>query len=101
MVSTPVNTGQHCCPPSADIVNNLHAAVSKTECQRVINALVEKDLVTTKLYGKQAIYVVRQVRIHKSFVLGLHSPFIAMLGLSNVRDSHILPFLAPLWKGHH
>ncbi|KAF9362824.1 PSMC3 interacting protein [Mortierella sp. NVP85] len=45
---------------SADIVSNLHAAVSKTECQRVINALVEKDLVTSKLYGKQAIYVIRQ-----------------------------------------
>ncbi|KAI8352693.1 Tat binding protein 1-interacting protein-domain-containing protein [Mortierella sp. GBAus27b] len=43
-----------------DIVSNLHAAVSKTECQRVINVLVEKDLVTTKLYGKQSIYVIRQ-----------------------------------------
>ncbi|KAF9945004.1 PSMC3 interacting protein [Mortierella alpina] len=43
-----------------DIVSNLHAAVSKTECQRVINALVDKDLVTMKLYGKQAIYVARQ-----------------------------------------
>ncbi|KAG0001418.1 hypothetical protein BGZ65_003506 [Modicella reniformis] len=43
-----------------DIVSNLHAAVSKAECQRIMNALVEKDLVTAKLYGKQAIYVVRQ-----------------------------------------
>ncbi|KAF9990023.1 hypothetical protein BGZ75_004011 [Mortierella antarctica] len=43
-----------------DIVSNLHAAVSKTECQRVVNALVDKDLVTMKLYGKQAIYVARQ-----------------------------------------
>ncbi|KAG0213709.1 hypothetical protein BGX28_003653 [Mortierella sp. GBA30] len=44
----------------SDIVANLHAAVSKTECQRAVNALVDRDLVTTKLYGKQAIYVVRQ-----------------------------------------
>ncbi|KAF9944618.1 hypothetical protein BGZ72_002170 [Mortierella alpina] len=44
----------------SDIVSNLHAAVSKTECQRVLNALVDKDLVTMKLYGKQAIYVARQ-----------------------------------------
>ncbi|KAF9273951.1 PSMC3 interacting protein [Mortierella alpina] len=43
-----------------DIVSNLHSAVSKTECQRVMNALVDKDLVTMKLYGKQAIYVARQ-----------------------------------------
>jgi len=41
-------------------VNNLHSAVSKTDCQRIVNALVDKDLVTSKLYGKQAIYVVRQ-----------------------------------------
>ncbi|KAF9183743.1 hypothetical protein BGZ51_006495 [Haplosporangium sp. Z 767] len=43
-----------------DIVTNLHSAVTKSECQRVVNALVERDLVTTKLYGKQAIYVIRQ-----------------------------------------
>ncbi|GJJ76213.1 26S proteasome regulatory subunit, ATPase 3, interacting protein [Entomortierella parvispora] len=43
-----------------DIVNNLHSAVSKTDCQRIVNALVEKDVITSKLYGKQAIYVVRQ-----------------------------------------
>ncbi|KAG0057475.1 PSMC3 interacting protein [Gryganskiella cystojenkinii] len=43
-----------------DIVTNLHSAVSKTECQRVVNNLVEKDLISSKLYGKQAIYVVRQ-----------------------------------------
>ncbi|KAG0307834.1 Vacuolar protein sorting-associated protein 20 [Dissophora globulifera] len=35
-------------------------SVTKAECQRVVNSLVEKDLLTTKLYGKQAIYVVRQ-----------------------------------------
>lgn len=44
----------------ADIVANLHSAVSKTECQRIVNSLVEKDLISSKLYGKQAIYVVRQ-----------------------------------------
>ncbi|KAI7824619.1 Tat binding protein 1-interacting protein-domain-containing protein [Gamsiella multidivaricata] len=44
----------------ADIVGNLHGAVTKIECQRAVNSLVEKDLVTAKLYGKQAIYVVRQ-----------------------------------------
>ncbi|KAF8924322.1 Tat binding protein 1-interacting protein-domain-containing protein [Dissophora ornata] len=43
-----------------DVISNLHASISKTECQRVVNALVEKELLTTKLYGKQAIYVVRQ-----------------------------------------
>ncbi|KAG0368948.1 hypothetical protein BGZ54_000752 [Gamsiella multidivaricata] len=45
---------------TTDIVGNLHGAVTKIECQRAVNSLVEKDLVTAKLYGKQAIYVVRQ-----------------------------------------
>ncbi|KAF9578089.1 hypothetical protein BGW38_006313, partial [Lunasporangiospora selenospora] len=49
-----------------DIVNNLHNAVSKTECQKAVNALVDKELVITKLYGKQAIYVVRQDTIDLS-----------------------------------
>ncbi|KAG0265894.1 hypothetical protein BG011_003819 [Mortierella polycephala] len=49
-----------CFIPQSDIVTNLHSAVTKSECQRVVNALVERDLVTTKLYGKQAVYVVRQ-----------------------------------------
>ncbi|KAG0337907.1 hypothetical protein BG004_007446 [Podila humilis] len=44
----------------ADIVANLHNEVSKTDCQKIVSSLVDKDLVTTKLYGKQAIYVVRQ-----------------------------------------
>ncbi|KAF9373201.1 hypothetical protein CPB97_000723 [Podila verticillata] len=43
-----------------DIVSNLHNEVSKTDCQKVVNSLVENDLVTSKLYGKQSIYVVRQ-----------------------------------------
>lgn len=44
----------------ADIVSNLHNEVSKTDCQKIVNSLIEKDLVTSKVYGKQAIYVVRQ-----------------------------------------
>ncbi|KAF9154606.1 PSMC3 interacting protein [Linnemannia schmuckeri] len=43
-----------------DIVSNLHAAVTKTECQRAVNSLVEKELLTSKTFGKQTIYVVRQ-----------------------------------------
>ncbi|KAF9915716.1 hypothetical protein BX616_005552 [Lobosporangium transversale] len=43
-----------------DIITNLHGAITKAECQRALNTLVDKELVTTKLYGKQAIYVVRQ-----------------------------------------
>lgn len=41
-------------------MSNLHNQVSKTDCQKIANSLVEKDLVTSKLYGKQAIYVARQ-----------------------------------------
>ncbi|KAI1315370.1 hypothetical protein EDD11_000929 [Mortierella claussenii] len=44
--------------------NRPYSVITKTECQRVVNALVEKDLVTAKLYGKQAIYVVRQDTIN-------------------------------------
>ncbi|KAF8983024.1 hypothetical protein BGZ46_000104 [Entomortierella lignicola] len=51
---------------SADIVTNLHAAITKSECQRALNTLVEKELISTKLYGKQAIYVVRQDTIDTS-----------------------------------
>ncbi|KAF9132201.1 PSMC3 interacting protein [Mortierella sp. 14UC] len=43
-----------------DIVTNLHAAVTKTECQRAVNSLVDKELLTSKTFGKQTIYVVRQ-----------------------------------------
>ncbi|KAG0083858.1 hypothetical protein BGZ93_009059 [Podila epicladia] len=49
-----------------DIVSNLHNEVSKTDCQKIANSLVEKELVTAKLYGKQAIYVVRQDTIDTS-----------------------------------
>ncbi|KAG0008711.1 hypothetical protein BGZ81_003913 [Podila clonocystis] len=43
-----------------DIVSNLHNEISKTDCQKIINNLVVKDLITSKIYGKQAIYVARQ-----------------------------------------
>ncbi|KAG0274674.1 hypothetical protein BGZ95_009570 [Linnemannia exigua] len=45
---------------TADIVTNLHAAVTKTECQRAVNSLVDKELLISKTFGKQIIYVVRQ-----------------------------------------
>ncbi|KAF9296604.1 hypothetical protein BGZ74_010244 [Mortierella antarctica] len=40
--------------------NRPYSVISKTDCQKIANSLVEKDLVTSKLYGKQAIYVARQ-----------------------------------------
>ncbi|KAK3823625.1 MAG: Tat binding protein 1-interacting protein-domain-containing protein [Linnemannia gamsii] len=43
-----------------DIITNLHAAVTKAECQRAVNSLVDKELLISKTFGKQTIYVVRQ-----------------------------------------
>ncbi|KAF9925115.1 PSMC3 interacting protein [Linnemannia zychae] len=43
-----------------DIVTNLHAAVTKAECQRAVNSLVDKELLISKTFGKQTIYVIRQ-----------------------------------------
>lgn len=43
-----------------DIFNNLHGAVGKTACVRVLNCLSEKGLIHQKTYGKQSVYVARQ-----------------------------------------
>lgn len=45
-----------------DISNNLHNAVGKTSVQKHLNALVEKNLITGKTFGKQTIYFANQVR---------------------------------------
>lgn len=57
-----------CCSPTVDIVSNLHAAVTKTECQRAVNSLVDKELLTSKTFGKQTIYVIRQVTSYHSCI---------------------------------
>lgn len=45
---------------ATDIFNNLHGAVGKTACVRVLNLLAEKGLIHSKTYGKQSVYVARQ-----------------------------------------
>ena len=45
----------------ADIVNNLHGAITKTVAQKALNILAEKGEVTHKPYGKQSVYVINQV----------------------------------------
>lgn len=44
-----------------DIVGNLHNAFGKTAAQKALDHLVEKDEITVKAYGKQTVYVIKQV----------------------------------------
>ena len=53
-----VPTGTH----ADDLFSNLHGKVGKTALPRVLANLVTANLVTQKTYGKQVVYVVRQVR---------------------------------------
>lgn len=47
-------------PLVADIFNNLHGAVGKTAITKILQALVDREDITTKAYGKQSVFVVRQ-----------------------------------------
>jgi 26S proteasome regulatory subunit (ATPase 3-interacting protein) len=43
-----------------DVFNNLHGAVGKTACVRVLSSLSERNLIHQKVYGKQSVFVARQ-----------------------------------------
>jgi 26S proteasome regulatory subunit (ATPase 3-interacting protein) len=45
----------------ADIFNNLHGAVGKTMVPKVLASLAERGEITGKAWGKQLVYVARQV----------------------------------------
>ncbi|CAG8765179.1 6301_t:CDS:2, partial [Acaulospora morrowiae] len=49
-----------------DISNNLHNAITKAAIQKALTNLVDKEEVGCKTYGKQSVYVVKQVRITNS-----------------------------------
>lgn len=70
LTHAPLSTCIPLCGSTADIVTNLHAAVTKTECQRAVNSLVDKELLTSKTFGKQTIYVVRQVPSYNPLISG-------------------------------
>ena len=65
----------------ADIVNNLHGAITKTVAQKALNILAEKGEVTHKPYGKQSVYVINQV---------LHNVVNVVTGWSVLEESLIL-----------
>jgi 26S proteasome regulatory subunit (ATPase 3-interacting protein) len=45
---------------AVDVFNNLHGAVGKTACVRVLTSLAEKGQIHQKTYGKQSVFVARQ-----------------------------------------
>jgi 26S proteasome regulatory subunit (ATPase 3-interacting protein) len=46
-----------------DIFNNLHGAVGKTALQKVLDKLIEDQIIISKSFGKQTVYVVSQTNV--------------------------------------
>lgn len=55
-----------------DIFNNLHGAVGKTAVVKLLASLAERGEITVKAFGKQLVYVARQVRIVAMVGFHLH-----------------------------
>jgi len=51
------------CSTADDLVSNLHGKVGKTAMTKVLANLVAANVITQKVYGKQVVFVVRQVRV--------------------------------------
>jgi 26S proteasome regulatory subunit (ATPase 3-interacting protein) len=46
---------------ATDIMSNLHNAISKANVIKALASLEQKGLMTSKTYGKQVVYVIKQV----------------------------------------